>query len=139
VLLGLICGPLAGAVGLGVVWWDSACVAADDAAATNSPLPGNHRLDEVAAGQVLLAELGCARCRAGLPKQVVAVKQASNLAEVGSRVSPEYLQRYLADATAVHRGTTMPDVLGARPPAERKAIGTCRTDFLIAPGESHVP
>jgi mono/diheme cytochrome c family protein len=115
-------------------WFDTPCLAADAPAPEASPLPGNHRLDQVAAGQVLLAELGCAHCHSGLPAQALAPKRGPNLAEVGSRVSPEYLQRYLADPTAVHRGTSMPDVLGARTPAERQAIATALTHFLIARG-----
>ena len=103
-----------------------------------SPLPGNHRLDDVAAGQVLLAELGCAHCHTGLPPQSLAPKQAPRLDEVGSRVSPDYLRRYLADPTMVHRGTTMPDVLGQRSPDERRAIATALTHFLIA-RQKHSP
>ena len=125
---------LSGPTGWFAGWSTNLCFAAEAPASQASPLPGNHRLDDVAAGQVLLAELGCARCHAGLPTQSVATKQAPHLTEVGSRVSPEYLQRYLADPTAVHRGTTMPDVLGERSPEERQVIATALTHFLISLG-----
>ena len=137
-LSGLLGSDSNGTHGLGLPWIDGFRVmAAQPASAPTSefsPLPGNHRLDQVAAGQVLLAELGCAHCHTGLPAQSLTPKRAPNLAEVGSRVSPEYLQRYLADPTAVHRGTSMPDVLGERSQEERQAIATSLTHFLIARG-----
>ncbi len=114
---------------------DGASIAAEPASAPageDSPLPGNHRLDDVAAGQVLLGELGCAHCHTGLPAQALAPKRAPNLAEVGSRVSPEFLQRYLADPTDVHRGTTMPDVWGRRTPAQRQEIAIALTHYLVS-------
>jgi mono/diheme cytochrome c family protein len=134
VLLIPLVSHLSGPTGWFAGWNTSPCFATDAPTPQASPLPGNHRLDDVAAGQVLLAELACARCHAGLPTQSVATKQAPNLAEVGSRVSPEYLRRYLADPTAVHRGTTMPDVLGERSPEERQVIATALTHFLISRG-----
>ncbi|MFN6103990.1 MAG: hypothetical protein ACK5EA_06015, partial [Planctomycetaceae bacterium] len=114
---------------------DGASIAAEPvrpATDYGSSLPGNHRLDDVAAGQVLLGELGCAHCHTGLPTQALAPKRAPNLAEVGSRVSPEFLQRYLADPTDVHRGTTMPDLLGERTAAERQTVAVALTHYLVA-------
>ncbi len=112
-------------------------VVANAVIAAGSPaLPGNHPLTESQAGDVLLAELRCAACHADIKRQSLANKAAPDLAEAGSRISPEYLRRFLAAPAAVHPGTTMPDVLAARPAAEREQIAEALTHFLVAHSKS---
>jgi mono/diheme cytochrome c family protein len=54
------------------------------------------------------------------------------LTDVGSRISPDFLRRYLASPSTAHPGTTMPDVLVSRPEAERDRIAEALTHFLVA-------
>jgi len=101
-------------------------------AAADPALPGNHPLTQVQAGQVLISELRCAACHQGVPRDSLTEKTAPDLSEVGARIAPEYLQRFLASPSAAHPGTTMPDLLMAKPEAERDRIAEALTHFLIA-------
>jgi mono/diheme cytochrome c family protein len=106
-------------------------------AAGDPAWPGNHPLTPSQAGDVLIVELRCAACHNGIPPSSLPEKTAPDLAEVGSRVSPAYLQKFLASPAAAHPGTTMPDLLAARPEAERDQIAEALTHFLVA--QSKVP
>ena len=113
-------------------------VIANSAVAVGSPaLPGNHPLTESQAGDVLIAELRCAACHPGVERRSLAEKAAPDLTEAGSRISASYMRKFLADPSAVHPGTTMPDVLATRPAAEREQIAVALTHFLVA--ESKAP
>lgn len=94
--------------------------------------PGNHKLTQSQVGDVLVAELRCAACHLSDQRDFQLLKSAPDLAEVGSRVSPEYLQRFLASPSAVQPGTTMPDALASRPEEERGQIAEALTHFLVA-------
>ena len=64
-------------------------------------------------GRALLTELGCASCHeAG---DAVAKIEGPNLGDVGSRASAEWLEKWVANPTAMKPGTLMPDVLGETP------------------------
>lgn len=102
------------------------------AAAGDPALPGHHPLTQAQAGSVLISELRCAACHGGIERGAVTEKAAPDLAEVGSRVSAEYMRRFLMAPTAAHPGTTMPDVLVSRPESERQAIAEALTHFLVA-------
>lgn len=105
--------------------------------AVGSPaLPGNHPLTESQAGDVLIADLRCAACHAGVERKSVVEKSAPDLTAAGSRISPEYLRKFLADPASAHPGTTMPDVLAARSKAEREQIAEALTHFLVAQSKS---
>ncbi|MDX1945471.1 MAG: c-type cytochrome [Pirellulaceae bacterium] len=106
------------------------------AAAGDPALPGYHPLTQPQAGDVLLAELRCTACHAGIERQSLPEKSAPDLAEVGSRMSPAFLRKFLASPAAAHPGTTMPDVLAARPAAERDEIALALTHFLVAQSKS---
>ncbi len=101
-------------------------------AAGDPALPGNHPLTQAQAGDVLISELRCAACHGGVQQGSLPEKTAPDLTAVGSRVSHEYLRRFLASPSSTHPGTTMPDVLVARPEAERDQIAEALTHFLIA-------
>ncbi len=102
-------------------------------AASGDPAwPGHHPLTQAQVGAVLLAELRCAACHAGLPSGSLPEKTAPDLSNVGGRIAPEYLRRYLAAPSVVHPGTTMPDLLASRPDDERDRIAEALTHFLIA-------
>ena len=98
-------------------WLAHSFVAAGDPA-----LPGNHPLTQAQAGSVLISELRCAACHSGFERGSLPEKTAPDLIEVGARVSPEYLRRFLAAPSLAHPGTTMPDVLVSKTEKERDTI-----------------
>ncbi len=96
-------------------------------------LPGHHPLTQAQAGSLLISELRCAACHGGVERGSVPDKIAPDLSDVGARVSPEYLRRYLASPLLAHPGTTMPDVLASsQPEAERDRIAEALTHFLVS-------
>ncbi len=110
-----------------------AIVMANSMAAAGDPaLPGHHPLTQAQAGSVLISELRCAACHSGIERHSAPEKAAPDLVDVGSRVSAEYLRRYLASPLTAHPGTTMPNVLASRPESERQAIAEALTHFLVA-------
>ncbi len=103
------------------------------AADTGDPAwPGHHPLTTAEAGSVLIAEFRCSACHTGIERGSVAAKTAPDLSDVGSRISPDYLRRFLASPSAVHAGSTMPDLLPGKTADERAAIAESLTHFLIA-------
>lgn len=117
-------------------WLMIACsiVAAGDAA-----LPGNHRLTQPEAGDVLISELRCAACHGGIVAGSWSTKSAPDLTEVGSRISHDYLRKFLAAPSATHPRTSMPDVLVSQPEAERESIADALTHFLVAQSKGTLP
>ena len=94
-------------------------------------LPGHHPLDQAQAGSLLISELRCVACHSGIQRGSLPEKSAPDLADVGARISPEYLRRFLASPALAHPGTTMPDVLASQPEAERDRIAEALTHFLV--------
>ena len=95
-------------------------------------------------GRVLLAELSCAACHldpaAESPKDGdgssrLERKTPPRLRDVGGRVSPEYLRRFIADPSRVKPGTTMPDVFGRRDDATRQSMAEDLTHYLVSLSE----
>ena len=101
-------------------------------AAGDPALPGNHPLTQTQAGDLLISELRCAACHSGVQRGALPDKSAPDLTDVGARISPDYLRRFLASPQSAHPGTTMPDVLASRPEAERTKIAEALTHFLVA-------
>lgn len=95
-------------------------------------ITGNHPLTVAQSGDLLIAELRCGACHAGVEKSVLPEKTAPDLGSVGARISPGYLQRFLASPAAAHPGTTMPDLLASRSDEERNSIAEALTHFLVA-------
>ncbi len=91
---------------------------------------GKHPLDQARKGHVLIEELRCAACHE-VPGSV-AMKAAPDLSEAGSRLTLGYLKRYLVDPHKVHPGTTMPDVLGGLPEAEKAKVSESISHYLMS-------
>jgi len=89
-------------------------------------------LEDELKGRILIEELNCAACHTADPSLVARSKKSPRLAEVGSRVNPDYLVRFLADPHGVKPGTTMPDVLGTKSAEERRDIALSLTHFLMS-------
>ncbi|MGD1979686.1 MAG: c-type cytochrome, partial [Akkermansiaceae bacterium] len=101
-------------------------------------LHGKHPLDEAGKGRVLVSELRCAACHEGIAGEM---KSAPDLREAGSRLSGDYLRRYLANPHAVHPGTTMPDVLVGLSPDEKAKVSETLSHYLgslVAPKKTEV-
>ena len=89
------------------------------------------QLDPAAKGRLLIEELNCVACHAG-PAAPLKSKQAPRLAEVGSRVHPDYLEKFIAAPHATKPGTAMPDLLAALPADQRPAVAKELTHFLLS-------
>jgi cytochrome c2 len=87
-------------------------------------------LDPELRGQVLIEELNCVACHAGVGSLKARSKQAPRLSEVGSRVNPAYLERYIAAPHETLPGTSMPDVLAAIDPEERRQTARARPSLM---------
>jgi mono/diheme cytochrome c family protein len=85
--------------------------------------------DAAARGRVLLRTLRCAACHEAADAQLDA---APDLTNVASRLSPDYVERFLADPHGVEPGTVMPDLARTRVSAERSADAAAITAFLFA-------
>ena len=89
------------------------------------------------AGLVLLDELNCRACHEravshdgdvyGVPP-----RQAPRLDEVGSRVDPEYLIRFIMDPSSTEPGTSMPHMLNQISPEARRPVAEEITHFLVS-------
>jgi cytochrome c553 len=87
-------------------------------------------------GQVLIEELNCVACHEGEGSLKARSKQAPRLLEVGSRLNPAFLERFIADPHGTQDGTTMPDVLSALEPSQRRATAQALTHFLLSLGKN---
>lgn len=82
-------------------------------------------------GLVLVDELGCLACHQDdPPASWDPAPRGPDLAEVGSRVRPDYLLRFLGDPRGVEPGTAMPDLLRDRTPAARAEAATALAHYL---------
>ena len=118
--------------GLGALLFLALRVSAASADPGDSALSGNHPLTQTQAGELLISELRCAACHGGVERHLLWEKAAPDLSEAGARISPEYLQRFLASPSSAHPGTTMPDILASRPEPEQAVIAEALTHFLIS-------
>ncbi len=95
-------------------------------------LTSKHPLTEAQSGELLLNELRCNACHQRQSATALPERFAPDLTDVGGRISPEYLQRFIAAPSAAHRGTTMPDVLESLPAEQRQQAARALAQFLIA-------
>lgn len=79
-------------------------------------------------GAVVLAELRCAACHAGLAAEA---PPGPDLDEVGARVDPDHLRRFLASPAEAQPGTKMPALLAHLAPDARDEAATALTHFLV--------
>ncbi len=95
-------------------------------------LHAEHPLDERAVGSVLVGELGCVQCHDDMDGIAAHPKAAPDLEDVGARVSPEFLRKFIAQPSALVPGTTMPNVMGHLGPGEREQAAEAITQFLLS-------
>jgi mono/diheme cytochrome c family protein len=95
-------------------------------------LQNNHPLTEIQIGELLLDELRCTACHQQQRTSRAIERTAPDLSNVGVRVSPDYLQQFIAAPSKHHAGTTMPDMLADKSDSERQSIATAITHFLVS-------
>ena len=93
-------------------------------------------LDPELRGQILIEELNCVACHEAEGSLKARSKQAPRLSDAGSRLNPNFLERFIADPHGTQVGTTMPDVLSALGPEERRATAQALTHFLLSLGNN---
>src|SRR4051812_48153965 len=76
-------------------------------------LANKHPLSDPEMGELLLGELRCAACHSRRDAPRLVERTAPDLSDVGSRVAPDFLRRFIAAPSASHVGTTMPDLLAS--------------------------
>jgi fibro-slime domain-containing protein len=89
----------------------------------------------VRGGLLLLGELNCTSCHKTDDAATLAQisnKQAPLLGDVGARVSPEWIAKFLSDPQAIKAGSTMPHLLAGLKPEERDAAVERLTHFLAS-------
>lgn len=91
-----------------------------------------HPLSEAEVGQLFVGELKCAACHTNKADQPSPERAAPDLSDVGSRVSPEFLQRFMTSPATAHAGTTMPDLLANEPEDQREKTAEALTHFLVS-------
>lgn len=91
-----------------------------------------HPLSEAEVGHLLIAELKCAACHTRKDAPPSPDRAAPDLSDVGGRVSPEFLRRFITSPASAHTGTTMPDLLASEPADQREKVAEAITHFLVA-------
>lgn len=112
--------------------WIVAVIASSAAMASDPALPGHHPLSQIQSGNLLLAELRCAACHSGVPRESRFEKSSPDLTGVGTRVTPEFLRSFIESPATAHPGTTMPDMLASKSAFEKQAIAESLTHFLTS-------
>jgi cytochrome c2/cytochrome c551/c552 len=122
----VLAGPLV------AVWAAWACHAASapppwDVVATGEPS---------AAAELALADHGCVACHAAgfAARRRLRPPEAPRLDEVGARVTPGYLERFLTDPAGTKPGTRMPDLLAGSSRRKRARTVERLVHFLAARG-----
>ena len=92
--------------------------------------------ESTAAAEILLGELNCLSCHAASEaiRARVPTKPAPDLENVGARIAPSYLERFLADPQALKPGATMPNIFHASENASSDPVIDYLTHFLVARG-----
>jgi mono/diheme cytochrome c family protein len=90
-------------------------------------LHGKHGLDQMHQGRLLITELRCAGCHAS---NTVKHKKGPDLSAVGSRVNPDYIQKFIVSPHSTDPGTQMPDLLAGNP--KRHEIAEALTHYLVS-------
>ncbi len=104
------------------------------AAFAETIVPGlvSSQLEPELKGQVLIEELNCAACHPSDASLVARSKKAPRLADIGSRVNPNYIEAFIRDPHGTKPGTTMPDVLSQMSGEERGQTAVSLTHFLLS-------
>lgn len=93
----------------------------------------SNKLDPILKGRILVEEHRCVAChKTGFESLVNESKVAPRLANVGKRVNPYYLEKFLNNPHSTKPGTTMPDLLNGLDEASKKETAKAITHFLVS-------
>ncbi len=94
--------------------------------------------DQLTGGRLLLGELNCVSCHQadGNWQQSLLPKQAPRLSGIGSRVHPEFIQKFLFSPHDLKAGSTMPAVLAGLSEQERRSQLEPIVHFLASTGKT---
>ncbi|MBK1854882.1 c-type cytochrome [Verrucomicrobiaceae bacterium 5K15] len=97
-------------------------------------LPGlvSSKLEPALKGRVLIEELNCAACHQSDGSFAKDSKTAPRLADIGSRVNPAYIEKFITDPHGTKPGTTMPDLLSHMDAKEKKETAKAITHYLLS-------
>ncbi len=87
----------------------------------------------VPAGAVLLSELNCVACH-GTGHEWLTARGGPDLSAAGSRTHVGHLRKFLTSPSATKPGTTMPDLLGHLPVAERDSTALALAHYVASLG-----
>ena len=93
-------------------------------------LENKHPLTEAQKGLVLIEELRCASCHEGVSAKPQAA--GPDLREVGSRIQPDFLKKFIQNPAQHDLGTTMPNVFGNLSTAEQETTATALSAYLLS-------
>lgn len=79
---------------------------------------------------VLIQELKCASCHEGISTYPAAA--GPDLREVGSRIQPEFLKKFIQNPATHDPGTAMPNVLGKLSPADQEKTAAELSAYLLS-------
>lgn len=82
-------------------------------------------------GRVLLEELNCVACHDS-SALADSSRPAPRLAQVGSRVHPDYLREFIEAPHQKKPGTPMPDLLADLEPGEKEEVAEAITHYLVS-------
>lgn len=91
-----------------------------------------HPLTQAEVGDVLRGELRCAACHETREPTLFLEKSAPDLSDVGARIAPDYLRRFLASPSSTQPGTSMPDMMASHTESKRDEIAEALTHFLVS-------
>jgi len=92
---------------------------------------------DAAGGRLLMGELNCTACHAASNefKALLNPKPAPKLDNVGARIHPEYLEKFVLEPHGQKPGSTMPSLLSGLSEAERLAALEPIVHFLASTGK----
>ncbi len=83
-------------------------------------------------GQIMIEEANCVACHLAEGTLAARSKMAPRLVDVGSRLHPEFITRFIRAPQQTKPGTTMPDILAQLPAADRDSTAKALTHFLLS-------
>jgi len=83
-------------------------------------------------GEILIEDLNCVACHEVEGSLKTRSKQAPRLTDLGARLNPTWIERFIADPHGTQEGTTMPDTLASLEPAVRRKTARAITHFLLS-------
>ena len=114
--------------------WLAACAGLASSSHAIPVLPGLAApgLSPELRGLMLVEELNCVACHKSEGTLAARSKKAPRLAEIGARLRPAYVERFIRDPHGTKPGTTMPDMMASLPAAERDTAAKELTHYLLS-------